>query len=403
MKRVVNFLASYGLACVLLFFLLLLTFFGTIEQVDSGLYEVQRKYFESVFVIHEFNDWFHLPLPGVYLLMVLLFINMSLGAIVRAPKSWTRPGMLIAHGGILLLLVSGFVTYEFSTSGHMTLYEGESDDHFQSYYDWNIKIVSLDTDPPMTYTIPGEEFVHMGPSDTRTFFAEKLPFTLLLEGYMPNCAPQQTPPIMAMGVDGVILQPMEMQKDAERNLAGVIATVMERPADASGAAASAHGAASTMQGGDAHVGLLWGMAAAPWIVTVQGQRYAIDLRHDRFPVPFRITLNKFIHQKHPRTGMASNFESRVTMTEGNASRDVEIKMNEPLRHKGFTFFQASFVEDPTNPRAPIASVFSVVKNPADQWPKYACYIIGIGLTIHFLQRLAIYLRAQKKRQSHEKA
>lgn len=398
LKKIADILASYGLACVLLFFLLLLTLFGTLEQVDTGLYEVQRKYFESVFVIHEFNDWFHLPLPGVYLLMVLLFINMSLGAILRAPKSWKRPGMLIAHGGMIMLLVGGFVTYEFSESGHMTLYEGESDNHFQSYYDWNIKIVALDADPPKTYTIPGEEFIYLGMEQSRLFHGQGLPFTLMIEGFMRNCLPRQAPPVLAMGVDGVMLEPLPMQPEAERNLAGATATVIELPPGAANAD-PAHTAAQAFQGGTTHVGLLWGMAAAPWIVTVGGERFAIDLRHERHPVPFKITLNEFIHQKHPRTGLASNYESKVTMTEGTASRDIEIKMNEPLRHLGYTFFQASFLEDPTNPSAPVASVFAVVKNPADQWPKYACYVIGVGLTIHFLQRLMQYLRTQKKRQN----
>jgi hypothetical protein len=45
-------------------------------------------------------------------------------------------------------------------------------------------------------------------------------------------------------------------------------------------------------------------------------------------------------------------------------------------------------------------VFAVVNNPADQWPKYSCYIIGIGMTIHFLQRLAMYLRSENRRRTN---
>lgn len=392
-KKITNFLSSYGLACVLLTLLLILTLLGTMEQVDHGLYEVQKKYFESWFLIHEFTPWFHLPMPGVYPVMVLLFVNLTLGALIRAPKSWTRPGMLIAHGGILMLLVAGFVTYEFSNSGHMTLYEGESDDHYQSYYDWVITITDLEAS--RTWSIPGEEFQYLEPMQSRTFHAEGLPFALLLEGYLPNSVPVYVPPVLAQGIDGINLEERALETEAERNIAGVIATLMERPAGAATEGGDVIAETLKHGGSGTQVGLLWGMSAAPWVVTVQDKKYAIDLRHERFPVPFTIALDKFIHEKHPRTGMASNYESKVTMTEGSLSREIEIKMNEPLRHHGFTFFQASFIEQPNNPR--IASVFSVVNNPADQWPKYACYVIGVGLCIHFLQRLSVYLRSENRR------
>ena len=78
----VNLLASYGLAVVLLFFLALLTFLGTLAQVQMGLYEAQKKYFESFYVVHEFWD-IPVLLPGAYLLMALLFVNLLLGAILR--------------------------------------------------------------------------------------------------------------------------------------------------------------------------------------------------------------------------------------------------------------------------------------------------------------------------------
>ena len=43
-------LRSFGLATTTLSLLLLITFLGTLEQVEHGLYESQVKYFESMFV-----------------------------------------------------------------------------------------------------------------------------------------------------------------------------------------------------------------------------------------------------------------------------------------------------------------------------------------------------------------
>jgi hypothetical protein len=42
---------SFGFAVVLLVFLLILTWLGTLEQVEVGLYEVQKKYFDSLVLV----------------------------------------------------------------------------------------------------------------------------------------------------------------------------------------------------------------------------------------------------------------------------------------------------------------------------------------------------------------
>ena len=382
MKKLFNFIASYGVATVLLFFLLLLTFFGTLEQVDHGLYEVQNKYFNSMFVVHELPYGIPLPLPGVYLLIGLLGVNMISGAIIRAPKKFTRPGMLIAHGGIIYLLGAGFVTYHMSTSGHMTLFEGQSSSQFQSYHDWEIVITELKPGGKR-FTIPGEQFDDMAPDDTRVFQADTMPFDLMLEGYQKNCTTQLAEEGMALGIDGVMLIPMELDKESERNIRGGFVTLIENDA------------AQTT-----HEGMVWGMNRVPWVTKVQGQDYSIDLRHERYDVPFTITLDEFIRDLHPGMSMAANFESVVTKEQGGIEVPIHIKMNEPLRHEGFTFFQASWGPQDAGPNTPLFSTFAVVRNPADQWPKYACYVIAIGLCIHFLQKLLAYLQAENRRRNH---
>ena len=56
-------LSSFGFAVVLLLFLLLLTWLGTLEQVEFGLYEVHRRYFDSLFVVRWAGP-FNLRLPA---------------------------------------------------------------------------------------------------------------------------------------------------------------------------------------------------------------------------------------------------------------------------------------------------------------------------------------------------
>lgn len=379
-RSFVNLLASYGLAVVLLFFLALLTFLGTLAQVQMGLYEAQKKYFESFYVVHEFWD-IPVLLPGAYLLMALLFVNLLLGAILRAPKSWRRPGMLIAHGGILFMLLGGLITYEFSTRGYMRLYEGERSNQFESYYDWELAVIELDGEGrAREYVIPDDYLTDPGPDGRRTFHDDGLPFDLLVEGFLQNCRPAPAS-AAAQGIDGFWLQPLAPEKEAETNAAGAYATAMPK------------------DGGASVSGILFGYARAPWTFEMDGRRWAVDLRKKRWQVPFTIVLDRFIHETHPGTMMASNYESEVTQIENGVPRKVNIRMNEPLRHEGYTFFQASYGPKNARPGERMFSVFEVVRNPADQWPLYACIVITIGLALHFIQRLLAHIKRQNRRQA----
>lgn len=386
LKKLFGFFASYGFACVLLFFLLLLVLFGTLEQVDLGLYEVQKRYFDSYFLVHwtELGSWsIPLPLVGARPLMILLFVNLVCGAIIRSPKNWRQPGMLIAHGGIIFLVLASFVTAEMSISGHMTLFEKESSKYFDDYYLWEVAITELDKpEGARTFTIKDAQLAPVKGGKPTTYHHPELPFALELSNWAPNVNPRQAAPMLnETGVDGVVLDPVPMEKEAERNLAGATATVLPSA------------------GGEMKMNYVWGFAAAPWVVAVGEAKYGINLRHERYEAPFTLTLDKFIRDLHPRTMMAANFESEVTKTDGASSRKVNIRMNEPLRDQGYTFFQASWGPEGAQPGEPLFSTFAVVKNPADQWPKYACYVIGIGMLIHFSQKLAGYIRAQNRRRS----
>lgn len=379
-KRTFDFFASYGFAVVVLIFLTILTLFGTLEQANASLFDVQNKYFNSFFLVHDLFGKIPIPLPGVYLLSVLLFINLTCGAIIRVRKDWRHPGMLIAHGGILYMLIAGFVTYHFSTSGHMTLYPEDRSNQYTSYYDWEIVISELkDGLYGKSYVIQNDQFVDMKPEDTRTFNHSALPFDLMLENFLPNCVP--APTTDGTGVDNLRLVPRELEMTAEQNVAGAYAMVMDKEAK------------------QVQNGILFGFSTAPWVVTVKGQDYAIDLRHKTWDLPFTITLDEFIRDLHPRTGMAANFESVVTKNDGAVDRKVNIRMNEPLRYEGYTLFQSGWGPQNAGPGERLFSTFSVVNNPADQWPLYSCLVISAGLLIHFLQKLFSYLRAENRRRT----
>jgi cytochrome c biogenesis protein ResB len=79
--------------------------------------------------------------------------------------------------------------------------------------------------------------------------------------------------------------------------------------------------------------------------------------------------------------MAKNYESLVTITTGTLERQVRIYMNNPLRYKDYTVYQASYDNDSTGKQY---STLAVVKNSARIMPYIACLFVFFGLALHFL-------------------
>jgi len=374
---VLRFFSSMGLSCVLLILLALLTWLGTLEQVHTGLFEVQKKYFESFFLVHQAGP-FPIPLPGANLVLSLLFVNLFVGGILRLRRSWSMLGVLIGHVGILLLLLSGFVKLYYSEDGHVTLYENESANFFESYYRWEIAITrDIGNGEIQEFVVPQEDFLFAQGAQPVTLTSSEIPFDLEVRHAMANARVMPKGPMFDVAVpvhDGFYLQSEALLAVAEQNSAGVYVTVVA--------------------GGSRQEGLLWARQRAPWTVAVGGADWAIDLRRERYPMPFSLTLDKFTKEDHPRMSMARAFESDVTVVEGGASRGVKISMNEPLRDGGLVLYQSSWGPSTARPGDPLYSSFSVVRNPADQYPLYACIIISVGLVLHFSRKLTKYIRKE---------
>jgi len=375
-ESVLALLGSYGLAVIILSFQLILTFLGTIAQTNQGLYLVQKKYFDSFFFMQPLYGPLAIPLPGGYLLMLLLFYNLLIGGIIRAPRRLRQPGMLIAHGGILFLLISGFVSHHFSLNGGMQLFEGESAAEFSSFNDWTIEVQRQVGDTITVYHLPQHHLMSAQGGHERTFIADDLPVDITVASYAVNCVPLPAREAMlSAAVDGFYLQTLPGAAESEQNVPGAYVLLSEKG------------------GGPTHSAVVWGRERAPYATTINGEQWRVAMVHQTWPLPFRIVLDKFTVKLHPNTGMAKVFLSDVTKIEGRSSESIKITMNEPFRYKGYTLFQSSWGPPDAPAGARLYSGFAVVKNPVDHWPLYACIIVSIGLLIHFFQRLAAHLRA----------
>lgn len=357
----IQWLFEPKLTCVCLVFLFLLTLLGTLYQVKHGLFEAQQRYYNSYVLF--LGGW--CPFPGTQTVLGVLLLNLSgyMVNLLLAPR--LRAGILAIHGGLLMMILGGAVTHHFAQESQLTLAEGDAANVTADYRDWELAL--------MRETSDGRRDVHAVDA-SRLRDGETVDFgvagiAVKTERFFDCClvdmkAEVSSPPLSRMNIQG--LRPVPRNTEPERNIAGGIFEV------------SANG---TMQ-----KFLLFGEedASAQSISTKDGD-YWLVLRHRRYPMPMAITLKDFVREMHPGTEMAKAFSSKVTLHADGTERDVTVSMNKPLRHRGYTFYQSSYREDPQSSAQ--WSTFAVVHNYGRLLPYVSTALIVLGMIWHFGEML----------------
>ena len=391
-SRLLRIFGGYEIAVVCLFLLFLLTFFGTIEQQWIGLYQTIKKYFDldSFFVIPQLSNgkYIPLPLPGAYWVMVVLFVNMFIGGVVRARKGWRKVGTLISHFSILFMLLAGGVSSISKREGSMLVYEGQTSDFAQSLFEPSIEIFQYGDDGSRGNPLVIDE-THLRPmkvDDTLDADLEGMPFSVEVSGVrlasqMKRFSQGKVKDDGGKVVDGFYLSEVEPDLLEERNLVGCYLTVKTNE-------------------GEKEL-LLWEGNPYPVSHTIDGKRYGFLLTGKVWPMPYQVELHRSVGEYYPGTRKPRWFQSDVVKVDGDNREAYEIVMNEPMRHGGYTLYQADWT--PPGENGVTRSGFAIVKNPSDKWPEYALYSATIGLGIHFIMMLLKYLSASTRKSNPAQA
>ncbi len=350
--RFVGWLISPRLTCICLALLMALTFCGTLYQVDHGLHAAQVRFYDSYFLL---LGGF-LPFPGTQTVMAVLLVNL-LGYLIKTLILYRiRVGILMTHLGILMLLIGGAITHHFAEESHLTLQEGETSSVSASYGEWELALWMQEG--PMRDVL-AHDADNLKPGQTLAFPNTDVRVTV--ESYFQNArafrAPMENPPLNTRSITK--LEPTAISREQESNLAGGIFTV---------------------QAGD----------SAPQRVLLYGEdtfpigKSTLALRHRRYPLPLAVTLEDFERDFHPGTQMAKWYSSRVAIVGEGVQREVTISMNKPLRHREYTFYQASYAEEPTGWQS---STLAVARNYGRLVPYVATSIVALGMMVHFISAM----------------
>lgn len=123
---------------------------------------------------------------------------------------------------------------------------------------------------------------------------------------------------------------------------------------------------------------------------VGDRRYRVSLRFKRYYKPYTLTLHDVEKQSYLGTTTPRHFSSTFRLEDSETGIDVTQKvwMNNPLRYRNETFYQANY--DVRGGRE--ISELQVVKNSGWMIPYFCCVFVGFGLVIQFGQTLVGYTK-----------
>lgn len=362
-NRFIRWLVGPRLTVYCLAFLFILTFWGTVYQVDHGLYAAQERFYNSWIVLLGG----YVPFPGTQLVLTIMSINLTAYLLTLLGRA--SAGILLTHAGLLMLLLGGAITHYFAEESQLTLIEGESSNVSVAYHRWELALVKPVGSVRQVHAVDADR---LSPGDVISFPAANV--SVKVEEYFGNArafqktAPETGDPANSRGITA--LRAARPAKEPADNQAGGVFLV-------------------TPEGGESARVLLFGEDSSPAQFPEAGEGWHLALRRARTPLPFVVTLNKFIHEVHPGTTMAKAFSSKVEVAAGGSTRGVTISMNKPLRDQGFTLYQASYREEPGHPPA---STFAVTRNYGRLIPYVSTGVIVLGMIWHFLAVLVRRVR-----------
>lgn len=331
-----------------LWFLVLLCF-GTIEQKYIGLYQAQAKYFSS------FYFWFYMiPLPSGWTTMGIILTSLLLKTISYTQNIRKNLGSFVSHTGIILLFTGGFITALFSQEGYIQIPEGEESHIVSDYH--NVELILIEKSGKKII------FEQKNLTQKHPLISKDLPFSLKIKKFIKNTKPiQRTVPEVApfKGFAKIFeLKEQPLDKINENNLAGMTFQILK-------------------EGKKEVYSIFEGM---PILQTIKwkNETYTVKLRPAQTKLPFSIYLLDFEQTYYPGTLQPRFYKSTVEIRSYLTKQKRVIQMNQPLRYKGWTLYQSSFIKKQNSQ----ITILAAVKNAGYAFPYLSSIIICFGLLIH---------------------
>lgn len=89
----------------------------------------------------------------------------------------------------------------------------------------------------------------------------------------------------------------------------------------------------------------WATNFSPLSLIISGKKVIIEVTKESITLPFELALSEFKMDKDPGTNNPASYESFIKLFSDGEMTKHHVFMNNPLKHRGFTFYQASYHQD----------------------------------------------------------
>lgn len=405
--RVIHWLASPRLLFWLLPVMMIWLIAGTVAQAQMSLHDALETYFKG-WLIWIDTPFIAIPFPGAYPIMGLFTLSLCARFIAKTDWRLEKLGLNLAHFGVLLLLIGGFITAQLAKEGYMLIPEGQRLGFVSDYHKrvlvvfrGNEAVAEFEKSEILTADqiadpLPGLPFdviplsgcrnceiVERNAADAATAFQIMPENNARAEAKKQAQAMVKDNPKRSMA-RFMALEAGAPEMEDEANIGGL--TLLIRNAE--------YGT-GTPEEGERQNGVYIAFEGMPEPIEIrhQGRLYHILLGKAQRPLPFRLELTDFEKTIYPGLDMASGYASDLVIHDGDLRWPVRVEMNQPLRYRGYTFYQSAFEEDEAGRQA---TILAVVENKGRLFPYIATAVIAFGLLLHIILMRGRSVRRKKE-------
>ncbi len=368
--KLVDFFSSLRLTIVCLGVGLILVFWGTLAQVDLGLFKAQNEFFRSFFVYWgpKSAAWKIPVFPGGYLVGGILLLNLVAAHLKRFKLTRNKIGIWLVHVGLILLLLGQLLTDMLATESLLHLREGQAKNF--SEIEREAELAVIDTSEAASdrvIAVPQRVLARQS-----EISHPELGFKLRVKEFFANSLVENrstnslAPPASSRGI-GAVATAKELAHVTSMDERDVPSAVVE--------VLTAQGSIGTW--------LVSEFIREPQEFSWNNRNYQLVLRPRRLYKPYSLELQKFHNDLYAGTDIPKNYSSRVVLNRPDTGekREILIYMNNPLRYAGETYYQSGF--DPDNH----GTILQVVRNPSWLTPYLSCIMVAAGLIVQFMTHL----------------
>lgn len=298
-----------------------------------------------------------------------------------------RAGIVLLHGGIGLMFFYEVLVGTLHKESQMTIPEGRSMNWIQDVRSPELAIIRPGDKDDQVTTIP-KRLLSVG----STISDEQLPYDLKIVGYVQNANVRRKGPFeptkatAGAGLSRTI-EVLEPSKGASSSgtvdLPAAFIEVLDK------------------KNGGKSLGVYLaavGLGAPQRLPDVDGKPCQIEMRFQREYKPYTITAKEVRADHYVASSRPKNYSSLVRVVDpvNNIDREELIKMNNPMRFSGETFYQSGYHEI----EGERVTTLQVVDNAGWMLPYVSCMIVGVGMLAQFG---GVLLRFLKRRQTADGA